>query len=87
MNKLKRLALSVIFMCVLAVATFAGETQPPTCEPGQTNSPPCSSHVNGDSTDPGQNLIVPGQTSTPASDTAVDVTDIIDAALWALSLF
>ena len=79
MEKLKRLALSLILMSVLAAVAFGGETQSPPCVPGETASPPCSPM-----TDP----TTPGETSTPpASSTSVDVTDLTEAVIWALSLF
>lgn len=45
MKNLKRLALTFTLSSVLAVAAFAGETNPPTCapDPGITSTPPCAS--------------------------------------------
>jgi hypothetical protein len=81
MNHLKRLGLTFALMSVLAVTTFAGITETPPCVPGETLAPPCvSQSVSDDSTDPGQT------NSPPASDT-VDLMGIVEAALWALSLF
>lgn len=81
MEKLKRLALSFTLMFVLAGAIFADDPMPP-CNPGETHTPPCSSQpLNDDSAVPGEIQ------SPPASHTAVDVTDITEAVLWALSLF
>lgn len=43
MKNLKRLGLSFSLICILATASFAGETSTPPCaEPGQTNTPPCA---------------------------------------------
>lgn len=81
MNKLKRLALSLTLICALAAVAFAGETNAPPCAPGETHGPPCTAQpLNDDSADPGQ------IESPPASDT-VDLMDIVEAALWSLSLF
>jgi hypothetical protein len=81
MNKLKKLAVSFTLMSVLAVTTFAGETPTPPCVPGETHTPPCPAQsVNDD-------LAVPGETSGPPAQPVVDVTDITEAVMWALSLF
>ena len=81
MNHLKRLGLTFTLMSVLAVTTFAGITETPPCAPGETSGPPCSSQpMSDDSADPGQT------NSPPASDT-VDLMDIVEAALWSLTLF
>lgn len=81
MKYLKRLTLSFTFICVLAVAAFAGETGSPPCVPGETLAPPCVAQpLNDDSAGPGETL-------TPPALPAVDVTDISEAVLWALSLF
>jgi len=81
MNKLKSLAVSIALMSVLAGAASGSETSPPTCEPGQTNTPPCVAQpLNDDST-------VPGETLAPSARPVVDVTDITEAVMWAMSLF
>ena len=81
MKSLRRLALSLTLMLVLSVAAFGGETNSPPCVPGETASPPCPGQsVNDDSADPGETLTTPTMT-------AVDVTDITEAVMWALSLF
>jgi len=41
MKNLKRLGISLALLCVLAITTFAGETDSPPCAPGETDSPPC----------------------------------------------
>jgi hypothetical protein len=81
MNKLGRLGLSFTLVAVLATAVFAGETPSPPCVPGETLAPPCSSQpLTDDSADP-------GETSGPPALPTVDVTDITEVVLWALSLF
>lgn len=81
MEKLKRLAVSIALMSVVAGAAFGGETNSPPCEPGQTGTPPCASQsLNDDSAGPGETL-------PPPALPAVDVTDITEAVFWALSLF
>jgi hypothetical protein len=81
MNHLKRLGLTFTLMSVLAVSAFAGETGSPPCAPGQTESPPCPAQSGtDDSADP-------GETSGPPALPTVDVTDITEAVMWALSLF
>ena len=81
MKHLKRLALSFILMSALSVAAFAGETESPPCVRGETNSPPC----------PAQSVIedplVLDETNSPTPVTVVDVTDLTQAVLFALSLF
>lgn len=81
MQHLKRLTLAFTLMSILATAAFAGETETPPCaNPGQTNSPPCAPQsVNDDSA-------VPGETHSPPVVPAVDVTDITETVMWALSL-
>ena len=87
MTNLKRLALALSLMSVLAVVSLAGEipsppgaTPAPPCAPGETGTPPCSSQsVTDDSTAPGE------MTGPPASATG-DVISIAEAALWSLSL-
>ena len=82
MNHLKRLGLTFTLISVLAVTTFAGETGTPPCaDPGQTSSPPCAAQSVNDAP------VVPGETLAPPALPAVDVTDITEAVLWALSLF
>ena len=81
MNKLRRLAVAIALTSVFALTAFGGETNSPPCEPGQTNSPACAAQsANDDSADP-------GETSGPPAVPAVDVTDITEAVMWALSLF
>ena len=81
MNKLKRLAVSFILMSVLAVAAFAGETPTGPCAPGQTETPPCPVQpMTDDSADP-------GELQSPPAVPAVDVTDVVEGVLRALSLF
>lgn len=88
MKHFKRPVLSLMLMCVLAGAAFA---DPSCANPGQTNAPPCSSQsVSDDSIDPGQTSsppALPGQTETPPASNTVDLVDIVNATLWALSLF
>jgi len=81
MENLKRLGLSLTLIAVLATAVFAGETPSPPYVCGETGTPPCPTQsVTDDSADPGETLAPPAQA-------AVDVTDISEAVLWALSLF
>jgi hypothetical protein len=80
MTHFRRLCLCFTFMSVLAVTSFAGETETPPCAPGEVNSPPCISQSVTDSS------IAPGETSTPPS-SSVDMVDIVEAVRLALSLF
>jgi hypothetical protein len=81
MEKLRRLALSLTLMSVLSASAVAGETNTPPCLPGEVQSPPCAAQsVNDGSADPGETLTQP---ALPV----VDVTDMSEAVLWALSLF
>jgi hypothetical protein len=81
MKHLRRLFLSFTLMCVLAGATFGGETQSPPCAPGETNTPPCVVETVNDDSAP------LGETSTSSALPVVDVTDITEALLWSLLLF
>lgn len=82
MKYVKALPLAFTLIFVLATAAFAGETGcPPTPLPGETQGPPCvAQSLNDDSAGPGETL-------TPPAQPVVDVTDITEAVLWALSLF
>ncbi|MGZ5434437.1 MAG: hypothetical protein ACXWID_00750 [Pyrinomonadaceae bacterium] len=81
MKHLKRISLSLTLICALTAAVFAGETGTPPCAPGETGTPPCvAQSVNDDSADPNETL-------TPPALPAVDVTDITEVVMWALSLF
>lgn len=79
------LAFTLTFV-VLATAAFAGETNsppaPPPCAPGETNSPPCPAQSLNDNSEPGGEI-----QSSPASNTAVNLTDLTETVVWALSLF
>ena len=81
MKNLRKLGLSFTLIAVLSTAGFADETPSPPCVPGETLAPPCAAQsVNDDSA-------VLGETSGPPAPPTVDVTDITEAVLWALSLF
>lgn len=85
MKSVKTLTLAFTLLFVLATASFAGETncppEPPPCVPGETQGPPCTAQpLNDDSADPSELL-------TPPALPTVDVSDISEAVLWALSLF
>lgn len=89
MKSLKRLGVSITLMFVLALATFAGETNSPPCsqpEPGQVGTPPCAaaSMMPGDS-------LAPGETNAPPASNAgteFSITDVaIDLLQSVLSLF
>jgi hypothetical protein len=87
MEKLKKLTVSFTLMLALSVAAMAGETGSPPCNPGQTETPPCAAPVTDNSTTPGEILNVSGQTSTPPASDTVDLVDLGQVVLWALSLF
>lgn len=80
MKNLKRLALAVTLMSVLAAVSYAGETGTPPCTPGETGTPPCSQIVSEDPT-------LSGETGTPPASDTLDMVDIVDVALWSLTLF
>ena len=81
MKTLKRLALSLTLMSTLSVVAVAGETNSPPCAPGETSTPPCAPQsVNDDSA-------VLGETAAPPALPVVDITDLTEAVMWALSLF
>ena len=80
MKHLKRLALSLTLMSALSVAAFAEPASPP-CAPGETSTPPCPAQsVNDEPVDP-------GQPDTPLAQPVVNVNDLTEAVMWALSLF
>lgn len=80
MKHLKTLTLAFALMSALTVVALAGEPIGPPCIPGQTETPPCSSHsVTDGSTDP-------SETNGPPSN-AIDVTMIVEAVQLTLSLF
>lgn len=81
MNQLKRLAVSLTLTCILAVSVFAGETNTPPCIPGETNTPPCHSQPLSDESS------ILGEANIPPSAEVVDLLDIGEAVLWALTLF
>jgi hypothetical protein len=84
MNHLKRLAVSLILTFVLAASVFAGETNtPPACAPGETNTPPCV----GQSVNEETPTTILGETNTEPTYDVVDLLDIGEAVLWALTLF
>lgn len=90
MTKLKRLAVSFTLMCVLAAAAFA-DCEPPlpgqipsgpcVCAPGETSGPPCAAQTMNDAPE------VPGETLAPPALPVVNVTDLTETVMWALSLF
>ena len=82
MTYLRRLSLSLTLICVLSAAAFAGETGTPPCVPGELLSPPCPAQSVNDG---GSSL--PGELLTPPAAPVVDVTDLTEAVMWALSLF
>jgi len=81
MEKLRKPALALMLMSLLAMTTFGGETLTPPCAPGETSGPPCTSQA---VTDGSTN---PGETDTPPVSNSVDITTIAEAAFWSLSLF
>ena len=83
MKNLKRLVMSFTLIAVLSTAVFAGETNTPPCVPGETSSPPCPTQSVTEDPD----AVVLGETETSPALPAVDITDISEAVLWALSLF
>jgi hypothetical protein len=80
MKHLKRLMLSFFLMSAVTVVALAGDPNGPSCVPGQTDTPPCSSQsVTVDSTEP-------GDMNTPPSN-EVDLTTVVEVVQLALSLF
>ena len=77
---LKKLALSVSLMSILAIAAFGGETLGPPCAPGEVNGPPCPRQsVTDGSTHPGE------LNGSPSN--SVDLVTIVEGLQLALSLF
>ena len=78
MKHLKRLMLSFFLMSAVTGVAIAGDPNGPSCVPGQTDTPPCSSQaVTDDST---------GDMNTPPSN-EVDLTTVVEVVQLALSLF
>ena len=86
MKYLKKLTLSLTLICALTAAAFAGETGSPPCIPGETGSPPCACVPGETSSPPCTESTDPGQTNGPPASEVVDLVDIVEAALWSLSL-
>jgi hypothetical protein len=81
MKNLRKLGLSLTLIALLSTAAFAGETPSPPCVPGETLAPPCVAQpVSDDSANPGET------SASPAAPT-VNVIDITETVVWALSLF
>lgn len=73
----KRLCLALSFMLILAVTSFGGETSTPPCpppDPGEMQSPPCSSAQES------ADAPTSGQTSTPANASVTEYV-IADTAI------
>ena len=75
MNSLKRLCLVIGFTLALAASVFAQAPPCPPPDPGEMQTPPCSS-AQLTSDDP-----APGQTSTPPNTSAVTEYVVVDAAI------
>jgi len=84
MKNLKRLGLSVSLICILATASFAGETSSPPCtDPGQMNTPPCAEALvmSAGSVAPGE-VNSPPATSAEAGYSIAEMTmDLLQTAL------
>ena len=83
MKTITCIGLALTLSLVLTTAVFAGETPTPPCVPGETSSPPCPTQSVTEDPD----AVVLGETETSPALPAVDITDISEAVLWALSLF
>lgn len=82
MNHLKRMAASLTLTFVLAISVFAGEqNNPPSCNPGETNSPPCNGLTWSDESP------TLGDINTPPNSETVYFFDLVEAALWTLTVF
>ena len=75
MNTLKRPCLVIGFTLALGASVFAQAPPCPPPDPGEMNSPPCST-AQLTSDDP-----APGQTSTPPNTSAVTEYVVVDAAI------
>ena len=75
MNSLKRLCLVIGFTLAFAASVFAQAPPCPPPDPGEVQSPPCST-AQLSSDDP-----APGQTSTPPNTSAVTEYVVVDAAI------
>jgi hypothetical protein len=82
MKNLKRLGISVTLVCVLAMSSFAGETNSPPCAPGETNSPPCSAAQ----LTPDDSATTDETSSSPATNTGAEYS-VAEAAVDVLQSF
>ena len=86
MNKLRKLTLPLVVICLLTARAIAGETSSPPCpDLGETSSPPCSvtQFVGDDSAT--QNQAASLASGTTSDYSINDAT--VDVLLAALSLF
>jgi hypothetical protein len=79
MKKLRKLGVAIVLTSVLALTTYAGQTDTPPCPiPGQMETPPCSA-APGDIDTPGVTAITLGDTTVTNGDTSFTeiATDIV----------
>lgn len=81
MNKLKSLVAVVALTFALAVSG-SGAGQSPACNPGETQTPPCSS-APATSED---SAAVPGESQSPPETQSVHIVSLVELALYALLL-
>ena len=81
MNTLKSLVAAVALTFALAVAAV-GQTAPPTCVPGHTETPPCPSAQ----ATPEEPVAVLGETQTLPEAQSVEIVSLVEFALHALLL-
>jgi hypothetical protein len=80
MNNLRRLGLSIALVCTLAMVAFADE--PPSCDPGETHGPPCSTAQVTPDDSAVQSEVIPPASNT-GSDYSVTVlaVDVVESLL------
>ncbi|MGQ0763030.1 MAG: hypothetical protein ACT4OT_13595 [Acidobacteriota bacterium] len=79
MNRLKSVVPAAVLSLALAVSATG---QAPTCNPGETHTPPCPSAL-VTSEDP---VAVLGETDTPPEDQSVELVSLVELALSVLFL-
>jgi len=75
MSNLRRLGGAAVLIFTLGASGLAGDNQPPTCAPGEVNTPPCASLMAS------PDLTTLGETQTPPAAESFDFLSLAETAL------